>query len=64
MKVQAQDLPNTWEAKLAMGALTEEEWKVLRGMVVDGEVETMEEAARLLDFKERELNLGDTFYGF
>lgn len=56
--------PRTWEARLATGQLKEEEWKVLRDMVENGDAESLEEAARLLDFKERELNLDDTFYGF
>ncbi len=56
--------PDTWEAKLANGTLTEAEWELLREMVDAGEVETVEEAARLLDFRERELTLGETFYGF
>ncbi len=56
--------PRTWQARLTAAQLKEEEWKVLRDMVEDGEAETLEEAARLLDFKEREYNLGDTFYGF
>jgi len=57
-------MPSTWEARLAVGQLREEEWKVLRDLVESGDVETELEAARLLDFKDRELNLGDTFYGF
>jgi hypothetical protein len=55
---------DSWEAKLANGTLTEAEWELLREMVDAGEVETVEEAARLLDFRERELTRGETFYGF
>ncbi|MCO6453307.1 MAG: hypothetical protein J5I90_21170 [Caldilineales bacterium] len=64
MKTRVQEMPSTWEARLAAGQLSEEEWKVLRDLVESGDVETELEAARLLDFKDRELNLGDTFYGF
>ncbi len=56
--------PHTWEDRLSNGLLTEEEWQILRDMVDLGEVDTVEEGARLLDFKERELNQPDTFYGF
>lgn len=56
--------PDTWEARLANGTLTETEWELLREMVDEGEVETLEEAARLLDFRERELNRAQSFYGF
>lgn len=59
-----QQLPHTWEARLLAGYLNQSEWEMLREMVDDGEAKTVEEAARLLDFKDRELNLGDTFYGF
>ena len=64
MKAQDHEAPNTWESKLASGRLKEEEWKILRDLVESGEVETLIEAARLMDFKEREFNLSDTFYGF
>jgi len=64
MTAQVYEEPRTWEARLVAGQLKEEEWKVLRDMVENEEAETLEEAARLLDFKERELNLDDTFYGF
>lgn len=71
MKAQTHDpvqlpvqLPHTWEARLLAGQINESEWEMLREMVDDGEAKTVEEAARLLDFKDRELNLGDTFYGF
>ncbi|RME83136.1 MAG: hypothetical protein D6775_09005 [Caldilineae bacterium] len=56
--------PRTWEARLASGLLKEEEWKVLRDMVESGEADSLEDAARLLDFKERDLNQEDSFYGF
>jgi hypothetical protein len=56
--------PRTWEARLKSGKLNEEEWKVLRAMVASEEAESLEEAARLLDFKDRELNLDDSFYAF
>ena len=56
--------PRTWEERLQSGKLSEEEWRVLRSMVEGEEAESLEEAARILDFKERELNLDDTFYGF
>ena len=59
-----QDPPRTWEQRLAAGDLREEEWKVLRDLVESGGAETLEEAARLLDFKEREINMSDSFYGF
>lgn len=67
MKAHTQDptpLPHTWEARLVAGRLQEIEWEMLREMVDDGEAKTVEEAAQLLDFKDRELNMGDTFYGF
>lgn len=71
MKAQTQEpmqlpqhLPHTWEARLLAGHLNASEWEMLRDMIDDGEAKTVEEAARLLDFKDRELNLGDTFYGF
>lgn len=67
MKAKTQEpmqLPHTWEARLQAGHLSESEWETLREMVTDGEAKTVEDAARLLDFKDRELNLGDTFYGF
>lgn len=67
MKAQTHEpvpLPHTWEARLQAGQLREIEWEMLREMVDDGEAKTVEEAAQLLDFKDRELNLGDTFYGF
>lgn len=64
MATQIQEPPRTWEARLAAGKLKEEEFKVLRDMVESEQTESLESAARLLDFQERELNLGDTFYGF
>ncbi len=64
MPTQITEPPRTWEARLAQGKLTEEEWKVLRALVENGDVETLEDAARLLDFRERELNKEDSFYGF
>ncbi|NUQ38732.1 MAG: hypothetical protein HUU23_13250 [Caldilineales bacterium] len=64
MPISERELPHTWEARLATGKLSEEEWKVLRDMVTAAEAESLEHAARLLDFKERELNLDETFYGF
>ncbi len=56
--------PRTWEARLKTGKLSEDEWKVLDSMVKDGDAESLEEAARILDFKDREMNLDDSFYGF
>lgn len=64
MTTQVYEEPRTWVARLDAGQLKEEEWKVLRDLVENEEAETLEEAARMLDFKERELNLSDTFYGF
>ena len=56
--------PRTWELRFKSGKLNEEEWKVLRALVASEEAESLEEAARLLDFKERESNLDDSFYAF
>jgi len=64
MTTQVYEEPRTWEARLQAGKLSEEEWKVLRAMVAGEEAESLEEAARMRDFKDRELNLDDTFYGF
>lgn len=67
MKAMATDVsrtPHTWEDRLSIGQLSEEEWQVLHDMIDSGEVETVEEGARLLDFKERDLNQRDSFYGF
>ena len=56
-------VPHTWEDRLSAGQLREEELQILSEMVEQGDVETLEEAARLLDFKDREFNLRDSFYG-
>jgi len=64
MPISERELPHTWEARLAAGVLTEGEWRMLRDMVAAAEAESLEYAARLLDFKDRELNLDETFYGF
>jgi hypothetical protein len=64
MAIPANENPQTWEARLKSGKLDEDEWKVLRAMVASEEAESLEEAARLLDFKDRELNLDDSFYAF
>ena len=56
--------PQSWFTRLANDQLSEEEWKVLQDMVASGQCETLEEAARLLDFQDRELNQDDSFYGF
>lgn len=64
MTTQVYEEPRTWEARLNAEQLKEEEWKVLRDLIENEEAETLEEAARMLDFKDREFNLGDTFYGF
>jgi hypothetical protein len=63
MTIQVYEEPRTWEARLNAERLKEEEWKVLRDLIENEEAETLEEAARMLDFKDREFNLGDTFYG-
>jgi len=64
MTTLVNEKPRTWQARLKSGQLNEEEWKVLRAMVASEEAESLEEAARLLDFKDRELNLDDSFYAF
>ncbi len=64
MKPVVHEPPKSWSTRLATGRLQEEEWKILRDMVESGQCETLEDAARLLDFQDRELNQEDSFYGF
>ncbi len=61
MMISVHDSPKTWEIRLATGKLSEREWQILREMVASGQADTLEEAARIMDFLEREQNLDDTF---
>lgn len=56
--------PKSWSICLETGQLHEEAWKILHDMVASGQCETLEDAARILDFQDRELNQDDSFYGF
>ena len=64
VKTQVNDLPRTWEVRFTTGQLSEEEYKVLRDLVAAGDSESFLEAARLMDFREREANLESTLKGF
>ena len=61
MKTPFYEPPKTWEWRLAHGKLTEQEWLVLKEMVESGQADSLEEAARMMDFLEREENLEDSF---
>lgn len=61
MAKQLYDSPSPWEERLATGALTPEEWQILQEMVSSGEADSLEEAARMMDFEERDRSFEDSF---
>ena len=61
MVQQLYDSPRLWEERLATGALTPEEWQILQDMVLSGEADSLEEAARLMDLEERDRSFEDSF---
>jgi hypothetical protein len=54
----------SWRRALAENQLTSEQMTVLRKMVEDGQAETMEAAAALLDWQDTVINPDEHMYGF
>lgn len=53
----------SWVTALRAGILTEEQIAVLQGMVDDGEAESLEGAAKRLDWQETVIDPTDHMYG-
>jgi hypothetical protein len=54
----------SWRRALAENKLTPEQMTVLRKMMEDGQAETMEAAAALLDWQDTVINPDEHMYGF
>ena len=63
---QSQDAPQfvSWQIALRDETLTEEQMALLQEMVDEGQAETLERAAELLDFQDRFINATEHMYGF
>lgn len=54
----------SWQIALREETLTEEQVALLQEMVDDGQAESLERAAELLDFQDRFINATEHMYGF
>ena len=54
----------SWQIALRDEMLTEEQMALLQEMVDEGQSETLERAAELLDFQDRFINATEHMYGF
>ena len=54
----------SWQIALRDETLTEEQMALLQEMVDEGQAETLERAAELLDFQDRFINATEHMYGF
>ncbi|MCB0088469.1 MAG: hypothetical protein KDE54_11195 [Caldilineaceae bacterium] len=54
----------SWQIALRDETLTEEQMALLQEMVDEGQSETLERAAELLDFQDRFINATEHMYGF
>jgi hypothetical protein len=55
---------NSWQRGLAEGTLTPEQMAVLKDMVDSGQVESIETAAKMLDWQESVIDPPEHMYGF
>lgn len=55
---------NSWVQALRAKILTPEQIEVLQGMVDDGQVPSLEQAAQLLDWQESTIDPDEHMYGF
>lgn len=62
-QTEPEDILHNWAYALAAGKLTEEQRKVLEDMVSAGQAETVEEAARLLDWQTEALEQTSSMWG-
>jgi hypothetical protein len=54
----------SWQRGLAEGTLTEEQMAVLKDMVDSGQVESIETAAKMLDWQDSVIDPPEHMYGF
>ena len=62
-QTQQEDTLRNWAHALATGTLTDEQRHVLEDMVAAGQAETLEEAARLLDWQTEALEQVSSMWG-
>lgn len=55
---------SSWQQALEAEALTPEQLAVLQEMIDDGEADTLERAAQLLDWQQSVLDANERMYGF
>ena len=55
---------NSWQRGLAEGTLTPEQMAVLKDMVDSGQVESIETAAKMLDWQDGVIDPPEHMYGF
>jgi len=55
---------NSWQRGLAEGTLTQEQMAVLKDMVDSGQVESIETAAKMLDWQDSVIDPPEHMYGF
>jgi hypothetical protein len=55
---------NSWQRSLAEGTLTTEQMAVLKDMVDCGQVESIETAAKMLDWQDSVIDPPEHMYGF
>jgi hypothetical protein len=55
---------NSWQRGLTEGTLTAEQMAILKDMVDSGQVESIETAAKMLDWQENVIDPPEHMYGF
>ena len=55
---------NSWQRGLAEGTLTREQMETLKDMVDSGQVESIETAAKMLDWQDSVIDPPEHMYGF
>jgi hypothetical protein len=55
---------NSWQRGLAEGTLTPEQMEILKDMVESGQVESIETAAKMLDWQDSVIDPPEHMYGF
>lgn len=64
MNNQDQPTIRSWHSALEQGILSKEQLAVLETMVKEGEAETIEAAASMLDWQDTIINKPEHLYGF